>query len=63
MSMDQQTPYGQTFRHFLRDERAATAVEYAIIAGGIAAVIMAAVSSVGGKVLGLFQNVETAFPG
>jgi pilus assembly protein Flp/PilA len=61
--MDPQTPHGQTFRRFLRDERAATAVEYAIIAGGIAAVIMAAVSSVGVKVLGLFQSVETTFPG
>ena len=34
-------------RQFLRDETAATAIEYAIIAGGLSIVIVAAVQSIG----------------
>jgi pilus assembly protein Flp/PilA len=42
---------------FLRDEAGATAVEYAIIASLIAAVIAATVVLLGEDVLGLFKSV------
>jgi pilus assembly protein Flp/PilA len=51
------------FRRFLRDERAATSIEYAMIAGGIAVVIAAAVMALGTKVTGLFESVRAAWPG
>jgi pilus assembly protein Flp/PilA len=44
---------------FRRDERAATAIEYALIAAGIALAIVAVVFTLGDSVLGLFQSVET----
>ena len=44
-----------------RDESGATAIEYAIIAGGIAGAIIITVSAVGGKVLNLFTSVSNAF--
>ena len=44
---------------FWRDEKAATAIEYALIGAGIALAIMAVVFIVGGDVLGLFEGVET----
>jgi len=46
---------------FLRDDSGATAIEYAIIAGGVAGAIIIAVSTVGGKVLDLFTSVANAF--
>jgi pilus assembly protein Flp/PilA len=60
MTMDTQTLYGRTFRRFLHDERGTTAVEYAIIAGGIATVIAAAVNALGTKVTGLYEAVVAA---
>ena len=42
---------------FLRDENGATAIEYGLIAAGIAVVIIAAVQSVGTNLTGTFQNV------
>lgn len=44
---------------FWRDEEGATAIEYAIIAGGISVVIVASVNSIGSSVKGLFNNVST----
>lgn len=44
---------------FLKEERAATAIEYALIAAGIALAIVAVVFTLGDSVLGLFQSVET----
>lgn len=58
--MDRQTLYGRTFSRFLRDERGATAVEYAIIAAGVAAVIVSAVSALGTTVKGLYEAVSAA---
>jgi pilus assembly protein Flp/PilA len=52
----------RTFRRFMRDERAATAIEYAMIAAGIAVAIVAAVNSLGVSVVALFQNVLSAWP-
>ncbi len=43
---------------FLRDESGATAIEYALIAGGIALVIIAAVNTVGSTLTGIFEEVE-----
>ena len=43
---------------FLRDEGGATAIEYALIAGGIALVIIAAVNTVGSTLTGIFEEVE-----
>ena len=45
---------------FLCDERGATAIEYAMIASGVAVAIAATVTSLGSGVKGLFTNVSTA---
>jgi pilus assembly protein Flp/PilA len=44
---------------FINDEEAATAVEYGIIAALIAAVIVTAVTQMGGSLKGLFTNLNT----
>ena len=46
-------------RLFFGDVGAATAIEYALLASGIAIVIIAAVDSVGQSVTGVFQQVAT----
>lgn len=45
---------------FLKDESGATAIEYGLIAAGIAVVIIAAVQSVGTNLKGTFNSVATA---
>ncbi len=45
-------------RTWVRSERAATAVEYAIMVGLIATVVVGAVAALGGAVLGLFERVH-----
>lgn len=50
----------KTFLSFLRDENGATAIEYGLIAAGIAVVIIAAVQSVGVNLTGTFNSVATA---
>jgi len=50
----------RSLRRFLREERAATAIEYALIASGISIVIAGAVAVLGGDVQGLFSSVSTA---
>ena len=45
---------------FIRDENGATAIEYGLIAAGIAVVIIAAVQSVGVNVSGTFSSVASA---
>lgn len=47
-------------RRFARDESAATAIEYALIASGISIVIAASVFSVGNAVKSDFTSVSTA---
>ena len=47
---------------FLRDESGATAIEYTLIAGGIALVIIAAVNSVGSTLNDTFKEVESILP-
>ncbi len=45
---------------FVRDESGATAIEYGLIAAGIAVVIIAAVQLVGTNLKGTFSTVATA---
>ena len=47
-------------RRFLEDRSGATAIEYALIASGIAVAIAATVMSLGSSVQGLFNSVLTA---
>ncbi len=46
---------------FIASERGATAIEYALIAGGISVVIVGAVIAIGVDVTGLFTTVQSAF--
>ena len=45
---------------FLRDERAATAIEYGLIATGIAVAIIPVLTGVGSKTKAVFAAVQTA---
>jgi len=44
---------------FLKDESGATAIEYGLIAAGIAVVIIAAVNTVGSKLNSTFTSIAT----
>ncbi|MDP9429874.1 MAG: Flp family type IVb pilin [Actinomycetota bacterium] len=46
-----------------REEKGATAVEYGLMVGLIAVVIIAAVIALGQELNGLFQAIVTALPG
>jgi len=46
-------------RSFVVDETAVTAIEYALIAGGIAIVILTGINSVGSTLKGIFGNLAT----
>ena len=48
-------------KSLLRDDRGATAVEYAIIIGAIGVLIIAVVVLVGHKVNNIFSNVAAGF--
>lgn len=43
---------------FMRDEEGASAVEYGLIVGLIAAVIILVVAAIGGKLSGMFNTVN-----
>lgn len=45
---------------FLRNESGATAIEYGLIAAGIAVAIIAVVQGVGGSLVTTFTSVQTA---
>ena len=47
-----------TFKKFLRDDSGATAIEYGLIAAGIAVAIIAVVQGVGTKLTATFQKVS-----
>ena len=49
------------FRRFLRNQRGATAIEYAIIAAGIAAVLVGAIATLGTSVTTMWTTVLNAF--
>jgi pilus assembly protein Flp/PilA len=44
---------------FARDESAATAIEYALIAGGLSIVIVVAVNGLGSTLNGTFSSVNS----
>ena len=46
--------------HFLRDEQAATAIEYGLIAAGISVAIIAVVQGLGSSLNTTFTSVQTA---
>jgi pilus assembly protein Flp/PilA len=50
----------ETFRRLIRDERGATAIEYAMIAGGIAVAIVATVNALGVSVKAMYDSVKNA---
>jgi len=49
-------------RAFIEDETAATAIEYALIAGSLSIVIIGAVNSVGTALNGIFGNISSQLP-
>jgi len=51
---------GVSVRRFLRDESGATAIEYAMIASGIAVAIATTIVSLGSSVKGLYTSVATS---
>ena len=48
----------QILKSFLRDERGATAIEYGLIAAGIAVAIITVVNSVGSNLTNTFTSVS-----
>ena len=49
----------QLLARFVKDESAATAIEYALIAGGISIAIIVAVQGIGTTLNGTFSNINT----
>lgn len=49
-------------KNFLQDEEGATAIEYGLIAGLIAVVIIGTVTALGGKIDGVFKEIGDALP-
>lgn len=49
-----------TFARFLRDQSGATAIEYGLIAAGIAVAIIAVVQGLGSKLNTTFSSVSSA---
>ena len=54
------TALGTAFGRFLRDDRGATSIEYAIIASGVSIVIVGTVLTLGTTVKGFYSSVATA---
>ena len=50
----------QTVQKFLKDESGATAIEYALIAAGIALAIIASVNSLGSKISSKFSSINSS---
>jgi len=55
------SPAMRRMQDFLRDDDGATAIEYALIASGIAAAIIATVMTLGTSVQGMYQSVSNGF--
>lgn len=51
------------FARFVKDESGATAIEYALIAAGIAVAIITAVNGVGTAISGKFDTIKNALTG
>jgi pilus assembly protein Flp/PilA len=58
--MNTSMQFNRTIRSFLRNEQAATAIEYALIAAGIAAAIITAVNSLGDSVRTMYEDISAA---
>ncbi|MEI8277627.1 MAG: Flp family type IVb pilin [Hyphomicrobiales bacterium] len=54
------TPIIRLFRRLVRDAKAATSIEYAIIAAGIAAVLVGIIATLGVNVTTMWTAVKTA---
>ena len=52
---------GQLLERFLADRSAATAIEYSLIAAGVALAVVTAIGSLGTAVLGSYTKVDAAF--
>ncbi len=50
------------FLRFLKEEEGVTAIEYGLIAALIAVLIVASVTSMGLKLQGTFQTIDSALP-
>ena len=50
----------KTIRKFLADETAATAIEYGLIAAGIALAVITAVNGIGTKISSNFTKISTS---
>jgi Flp pilus assembly pilin Flp len=48
-------------RHFLDNESGTTAIEYTLLASGIAGVIIASVTAMGTSLQGMYESVSNAF--
>jgi pilus assembly protein Flp/PilA len=48
-----------TFKKFIRDESGATAIEYGLIAAGIAVAIITVVQGIGTSLTAKFEEVKT----
>jgi len=53
----------QKIRTFIRNNKAATAIEYGLIAALIAVACIAALSSLGSTLSGVFNNVSSSMSG
>jgi pilus assembly protein Flp/PilA len=60
--MKNSQPLSTLLRHFLRNETAATAIEYAMIAGGIGVAVAATVMALGDPVSAMYKKVSDAWP-
>jgi pilus assembly protein Flp/PilA len=49
-------------RRLLRNRSGATAIEYAIIAAGIAGVLVGGIATLGGSVTAMWAKVQALFP-
>lgn len=58
-----ETPMTNLFARFVKDESGATAIEYALIAAGIAIVIIAAVNGVGSAISSKFETIKSSLGG
>lgn len=54
------TPGVRLFHRFLRSVEAATSIEYAIIAAGIAVVLIGVIATLGGNVATIWTAIKTA---
>ena len=50
----------RSMRDFFRDDSGATAIEYALIASGVAGAIIAVVMNLGTSMQAMYQNVSTS---